>query len=155
MQIFFHRRDFNPEVSTWKLYLRQQAPGWQRGTSLLKSGRMTTVREGKEKENRKRDVFSVWPCLGNCTFESWEADTCQKAFNGRLPVGCFGSVMNPLFLINSWGIKSRGKPFLDWGMEAFPSLFFQYGDKYPPLSYEPYIKNNCLQLSLFNRDCLL
>ena len=43
MQIFFHRRDFNPEVSTWKLYLRQQAPGWQRGYSRLKIGRMTII----------------------------------------------------------------------------------------------------------------
>ena len=27
--------------------------------------------------------------------------SCQEAFNRRLPVCCFGSVMNPLFLINS------------------------------------------------------
>ena len=26
---------------------------------------------------------------------------CQEAFNRRLPVGCFGSVRNPLVLINS------------------------------------------------------
>ena len=26
---------------------------------------------------------------------------CQEAFNRRLPVCCFGSVRNPLFLINS------------------------------------------------------
>ena len=28
--------------------------------------------------------------------------SCQEAFNRRLPVCCFGSVRNPLFLINSW-----------------------------------------------------
>ena len=31
-------------------------------------------------------------------------DKCQEAFNRRLPVCCFGSVRNPLFL------KNRGKP---------------------------------------------
>ena len=35
---------------------------------------------------------------------------CQEALDTRLPVCCFGSVRNSLFLINSWGINRRGKP---------------------------------------------
>ena len=31
---------------------------------------------------------------------------CQEAFNKRLPVCCFGSVRNPLALINSWIFRS-------------------------------------------------
>ena len=64
---------------------------------------------------------------------------------------CFGSVMNPLFLINSRGAS------LSWAREiwTFPSLVFQYGDKYPLPSYEPYGKRDCLQLSLFNMDRLM
>ena len=31
----------------------------------------------------------------------FEEEQCQEAFNRRLPVCCSGSVMNPLFLINS------------------------------------------------------
>ena len=84
MQIFFHRRDFNLEVSTWKMYLRQQAPGWQKVTFLLKSGRMTIVREGKGKENTMHGMFLVWPCLGNSTFESWESDTDSR----KITCGC-------------------------------------------------------------------
>ena len=30
-----------------------------------------------------------------------KTNNCQEAFNRRLPVCCFGSVRNPLFLINS------------------------------------------------------
>lgn len=70
MQIFFHRRDCNLEVSTWKMYLREQAPGWQRVAFLLKSGRMTVVREGEGKEDMKHGMLSVWPRLGNSTLES-------------------------------------------------------------------------------------
>ena len=46
---------------------------------------------------------------------------------------CFGSIRNPLFLINSW---------------IFRKLLFQYGDKYPLPSCEPYGKSDYLQLSL-------
>ena len=60
---------------------------------------------------------------------------------------CFGSVRNPLFHINS-GIKRRGKPLPGLRNPAFPSLVFQYGEKYPLPSYEPYSKSDCLQLSL-------
>ena len=80
---------------------------------------------------------------------------CQEAFNRRLPVCCFGSVRNPLFLINSWIFRnwetslSRG-----WGIQAYPLLVFQHGDKYPLPSYEPYCKSDCLQLSLFNMNHL-
>ena len=34
--------------------------------------------------------------IGKCLM-----DMCQEAFNRRLPVYCFGSVRNSLFLINS------------------------------------------------------
>ena len=37
------------------------------------------------------------PGLDEC-----QTGICQEAFNRRLPVCCFGSVRNPLFLINSW-----------------------------------------------------
>ena len=52
------------------------------------------------------------------------------------------------------GIKRRGKPLRDWGIQAFPSLAFLYGDKYPLPSCEPHGKSDCLQISLFNMDCL-
>ena len=35
-----------------------------------------------------------------------QVSCCQKAFNRRLPVCCFGSVRNPLFLINSWVFRN-------------------------------------------------
>ena len=35
-----------------------------------------------------------------------------------------------------------------WGIQAFPSLVFLYGDKYPLPFYEPYGKSDYLQLSL-------
>ena len=75
----------------------------------------------------------------------------QEAFNRRLPVCCFGSVRNPLFLIYSWifrNYEERQASPQGWGIQAFPSLIFQYCDKYPLPSYEPYGKSDCLQLSL-------
>ena len=49
---------------------------------------------------------TIWSCtLGLILAENSAAVrpvTCQEAFNRRLPVWCFGSVRNPLFLINSW-----------------------------------------------------
>ena len=75
-------------------------------------------------------------------------DRCQEAFNRRFPVCCFGSVRNSLLLINSWSLSQ------DWRIQAFPSLAFLYGDKYPPPSCEPYSKSDCLQISLFNMDRL-
>ena len=36
----------------------------------------------------------------------------------------------------------------DREIQAFPSLVFLYGDKYPLPSCEPYGKSDCLQLSL-------
>ena len=42
-----------------------------------------------------------------------------------------------------------------WGIQAFPSLAFQYSDKYPLPSYEPYGKSDCLQVSLFNMDLFM
>ena len=59
---------------------------------------------------------------------------CQEAFNRRLPVWCFGSVRNPLFL------KRRGMPLL--GLRD-PGI-----SKYPLPFYEPYGKSDYLQLSL-------
>ena len=54
------------------------------------------------------------------------------------------------------GIKSRGKPFPGgWGIQAFPSLVFLYGDKHPLPFYEPYGKSDYLQPSLFDMDCLM
>ena len=41
------------------------------------------------------------------------------------------------------GGLSRG-----WGIQAFPSSVFLYGDTYPLPSCEPYSKSDCLQLSL-------
>ena len=91
----------------------------------------------------------IWKCrllLFNATIiyqsdcDVQQTGNCQEAFNRRFPVCCFGSVMNPLFLINSSGIKRRGMPFRisrGWGIQASPSLVFQYGDKYPLPSYEP------------------
>ena len=56
----------------------------------------------------------LWPqALGS---SSWPLPLtsnmgCQEAFNRRLPMCCFGSVKNPLVLINS-RIKRRGTLFL-------------------------------------------
>ena len=64
---------------------------------------------------------------------------CQEAFNKRLPVCCFGSVRNPLALINSWrfrNYKRRGTPFL--GLRN-PGISY-YSDKYLLPFYEPYGK---------------
>ena len=49
------------------------------------------------------------------------------------------------------GIKRRGTPFL--GLRNPGSS--HYGDKYPLPFYEPYGKGDSLQLSLFDRDCLM
>ena len=57
-------------------------------------------------------VNQVVPCVLIITMESVDPCTlqmyktiqfkgCQEAFNRRLPVCCFGSVSNSLFLINS------------------------------------------------------
>ena len=46
------------------------------------------------------------------------------------------------------GIKRRGKSLWGLRIQAFPSLVFLYGDKYPLPSCEPYGKSDCLQLSL-------
>ena len=64
--------------------------------------------------------------------------SCQEAFNKRLPVGCFGSVRNPLVILipEYSGIKWRGTPFL--GLRN-PGIS-HYGDKYPLPFYEPYGK---------------
>ena len=40
-----------------------------------------------------------WTGIGE--FNSDDHYICQEAFNKRLPVCCFGSVRNPLALINS------------------------------------------------------
>ena len=43
-------------------------------------------------------------CLEKNKILPWNYSTkrhCKEAFNRRLPVRCFGSVLNPLFLINS------------------------------------------------------
>ena len=86
---------------------------------------------------------------------------CQEAFNRRLPVCCFGSVRNSLFLINSLLIQElRGEASLfpspgDLGIQAFPLLVFLYGDKYPLPFYEPYGNSDYLQPSLFHMDDLV
>ena len=41
------------------------------------------------------------------------------------------------------------------GIQAFPSLVFLYGDKYPLPFYEPYGKSDYLQPSLFPMDDLM
>ena len=74
----------------------------------------------------------------------------QEAFNRRLPVCCFGSVLWSLLIPKYSGIKRRGTPFPGLRNAAFPLLFFfciliffifksgfRYGDKYPLPSYEP------------------
>ena len=49
--------------------------------------------------NREHSViFEIAPKY--CILDSF-VDYCQEAFNKRLPVCCFGSVRNSLFLINS------------------------------------------------------
>ena len=71
--------------------------------------------------------FKVDPCWIHCTIMSLFL-CCQEAFNRRLPVCSFGSVRGEARLSQGWGIQ------------AFPSLVFQYGDKDPLPSYEPYGK---------------
>ena len=56
-------------------------------------------------------------------------------------------ILRSLLIPEYSGIKRRGN-------QAFPSLVFQYGDKYRLPSYEPYGKSDCLQLSVFNMDRL-
>ena len=46
------------------------------------------------------------------------------------------------------GIKRRGKPLQGLRNPGISFISFQYSDKYPLPSYEPYGKSNCLQLSL-------
>ena len=41
------------------------------------------------------------------------------------------------------------------GIQAFPSLFFLYGDKHPLPSYEPYGKSDYLQPYLFHMHDLM
>jgi len=43
---------------------------------------------------------------------------CQEAFNRRLPVCSFGSVMNPLFLINSWILRNILSFFLSLSLSG-------------------------------------
>ena len=53
------------------------------------------------------------------------------------------------FLIPEYsGIRGEASLSLGWGIQAYPLLVFQHGDKYPLPSYEPYDKSDCLQLSL-------
>ena len=65
---------------------------------------------------------------------------------------CFGSVRNFLFLnIQELRGEARGG-----GIQAFPSLVFLYGVKYPLPSCEsesePYGRSDYLQPSLFHMD---
>ena len=58
------------------------------------------------------------------------------------------------------GVRGSGKPLPGLRSKRwdtwirFPSLVFLYSDKYPLPFYEPYGKSDCLQLSLFDKDCL-
>ena len=52
-------------------------------------------------------------------------------------------ILRSLLIPEYSGIKRIG-----WGIQAFPSLVFQYGDKYPLPTCEPHGKSDSLQLSL-------
>ena len=75
--------------------------------------------------------------------------TCQEAFNRRLPVCCFLSLLSPLFLISPCPARGAGKPLPGWRSKrwdaciGFPLLAFPFGER------------DCLQLSLFIMDHIM
>ena len=89
---------------TWLKWLSTQASlEKQRPRKSQASVKVTALERMKTWETQ---VQSRW---GWVTMSSPGRDSghlyragCQEAFNRRLPVCCVGSVVNPLFLINSW-----------------------------------------------------
>ena len=75
--------------------------------------------------------------------------TCQEAFNRRLPVCCFLSLLSPLFLISPCPARGAGKPLPGWRSKRWDacigchSLAFPFGER------------DCLQLSLFIMDHIM
>ena len=92
-------------------------------------------------------------CCRNANQNNGKSNTVRKHLTrGFLcAVLDLSGTLRPLLIPEYSGIKRRGTPFL--GLRNPGSS--HYGDKYPLPFYEPYGKGDSLQLSLFDRDCLM
>ena len=134
-----------------------------------------TLRPGKIEGRRKRglqrmscldgiinsidlSLSNLWEIVND--WEAWRSAAHRVTKSWTTPVrkhlrGSFlcavldlSGILCSLLIPEYSGIKRRGKPLPGLRNQAFPSLVFLYGDKYPLPFYEPYGKSDYLQLSL-------
>ena len=87
-----------PHSSTlaWKIQWTEEPGGLQSMGSQRVGHNLAT-----EQQQQQGEEVVGSPCLMYIEFKFGMMEKWQEAFNRRLPMCCFGSVRNPLFLINS------------------------------------------------------